>query len=217
MIDTDQQSAPASVAARPSIPEEELRGRPHALGNVAQRLERDENEAGIGLAAADETDDVLDGRILAQDGDELRQLLPHRLEGDALVGLDAPGEPSGILLREEALGHDVEEIDVEAQRRQQDEHHGPAMRQRPPEGAVVAAEHRSEGALHRARRRNDYGNEIGGGGGGDAVHATGRSGNGDSFYGGGYRGRFGVCGIYRRVCARQRSQTISVSRTVRES
>src|SRR6202008_4946241 len=61
-------------------------GRQLALG---ERLQRDEDEAGGGLAAADEAHDILDRWVLAQDGDELRQLLPHRLERDALVRLDA--------------------------------------------------------------------------------------------------------------------------------
>ena len=50
------------------------------------------------------------------------ELLLHQLEGDALVGLDAADQPAGVLLREEALGHDDEEIDVERERRQQDQH-----------------------------------------------------------------------------------------------
>ena len=79
-----------------------------------QRLQRDEHKAGIGLAAAGEADDALDRRILPDDRDELLQLLPHQLERDALVGLDAADHPAGVLLREEALGHLVEQEDVEA-------------------------------------------------------------------------------------------------------
>ena len=67
-------------------------------------------------ATAGEADHRVDRRVLPNDRDELLQLLPHQLERDALVGLDAAVDAAGILLREEALRHDDEQIDIEAER-----------------------------------------------------------------------------------------------------
>jgi hypothetical protein len=67
-------------------------------------------------------------------------------------GLDAADQTSRVLLREEALGDDVIEIDVEAQRRQEDRHHRPRMCERPGQRAVVAAEHGIEDAFDGARK-----------------------------------------------------------------
>ena len=84
----------------------------------------------------------------AHDRDEVGELLAHRLERDALVGLDEADEAPGVLLREEALGHDHVEVDVEADRREQDEHHERAVAQRPGEACARSrASTRVEGAL----------------------------------------------------------------------
>ena len=92
-----------------------------------ERLQRGEQEARVGLEAAGEADHVRDRRILADDADELAELPPHRLEGDALVGADAADDAAGVLLREEALGDlDVQE-DVEDDGAQEHDHGQPRM------------------------------------------------------------------------------------------
>ena len=47
---------------------------------LVRRIQRDEHEAGIGLASAGEPDGGLDRGILLEDADELRQLLLHQLK-----------------------------------------------------------------------------------------------------------------------------------------
>ena len=47
---------------------------------------------------------------------ELGQLGLHGRERDVLLGLDAADEAAGVLLGEEALGHDHEEVDVQRRR-----------------------------------------------------------------------------------------------------
>ena len=59
--------------------------------------------------------DVLDAGIFLGDVDELAHLLLHVEEGDVLLALNAAAETAGVLLREEAVGDDGEEIDVEAE------------------------------------------------------------------------------------------------------
>ncbi len=94
---------------------------------IAKRLELDENKPRVGraataaTAAARKSDDVFDRGILAQDGDELRELLFHELERDALVGANSAYQGAGVLLRQEAFRDDREEIDVEGDGQQQDE------------------------------------------------------------------------------------------------
>ena len=96
-----------------------LVGRDVALG---QGLQRGEDEARVGLAAAGEADHGVDRRIAAHDDDELAELRAHRLERDALVGADAADDAAGVLLREEALGDRDVEVDVEDDRRQEHQH-----------------------------------------------------------------------------------------------
>ncbi len=143
---------------------------------LALRLERDEDEARVGLGAAGEAHDAVDRRILAHDGDELGQLVAHRLEGDALIGLQPADHPPGILLRKEAFRHDGEKPDIEAERGEQDQQGQPRMVERPGQRALVAPQGRVEqpfarpeepsvpaialadeqaGAHHRRRRQRD--------------------------------------------------------------
>src|ERR1700733_14968468 len=112
--------------------------------------ERADHKAAGGRAAAGEAHHAVHCRIGVDDADELGQLLRHQLEGDALIGLDAAGEPSGVLLREKALGHDVEEKDVEAERGDQDEQHQRRAAQRPSETAGISLPRPLEDALARA-------------------------------------------------------------------
>ncbi len=99
---------------RASQPDDDLIDRQLAL---AERLQRHEHESRIGLAAAGEPDSGIHRRIILDDGDELRELLLHQLERDALVRLDLAGHQSGILLRKESLRNDVVQIEVEPQHR----------------------------------------------------------------------------------------------------
>ena len=59
-------------------------------------------------------------RIGLDDVHELQEFLLHRLEGDALVAADAALMRPFVLVGEEALGHNAEEIDIQAHRDQQD-------------------------------------------------------------------------------------------------
>jgi multidrug efflux pump len=67
------------------------------------------------MRAAGETDYDVDRRVLPDDRDELLQFLSHQLERDALVSLDAAVETSSVLLREKALRHCDEQVEVEAE------------------------------------------------------------------------------------------------------
>src|SRR5262249_49197426 len=79
------------------------------------------------------------------DAHEVRELLLHRLEGNALVRLDEAADATGILLGEESLGHDDVQIDVQADRRREDQHHDHAVAQCPAERAPVPVLDASEG------------------------------------------------------------------------
>jgi len=74
---------------------------------LGERLEGDIGETGIALSAASETHHVFHRRVALHDRDEIRELLAHRLERDALVCLDRADHSAGVLLREEAFGHAV--------------------------------------------------------------------------------------------------------------
>ncbi len=119
---------------------------------LAQRLERHEDEAAIGLPAAGEADHGIDGRILLDDRDELLQLLPHQLERNALVALDAAGDTARILLREEALWNDRVEIEIGRDGRQQDGQDQARVVERPGERVLVAAQHGVEEPLGHAMK-----------------------------------------------------------------
>src|SRR6516164_1289342 len=57
---------------------------------------------------------ALDGRIVIKDGDDLRELLPHELKRNGLIGFNPTCEPPRILQWEEALRHLIKEVDIEA-------------------------------------------------------------------------------------------------------
>jgi hypothetical protein len=121
---------------------------------VGERLERHEHEARVGLCAAGEADHVCHRRILAQDRNELFELLPHELERNALVRLDAPDQTTGVLLREKALRNRDEEISAEAHRREQHQRDRALMAQRPGERATVHAQQAIEHALACPKQRS---------------------------------------------------------------
>ena len=77
----------------------------HVVGGdlaLAEGLQRDIDEAGIGLPAAGEADDSRDRRIVLHDRLQLRELLLHRLEGDALIALDDADQQARVLHRKQA-------------------------------------------------------------------------------------------------------------------
>ena len=122
----------------------------HHLGDrgaLAPRLEADEDIGRVGGAPAGEADDAVHRRVGLHDGGRLFQLLLHRLERDALVGLDAAHHLTRILLGEEALGDDDVEIDVEPDRREQREQHQAAMSEGDPQGPLISAQRSLEGAF----------------------------------------------------------------------
>ncbi len=133
------------LAAQPG---DDLVGGELALG---QGLQLHEDEARIGLAAAGEADHAADRRILHQYADELGHLLAHQLEGDALVRPDAADEPPLVLLREEALGHDGEEIDIEEEGRDEHGQDQERVAERPAEAPPVDGEKPLEAGAERAR------------------------------------------------------------------
>ena len=93
-------------------------------------------------------DHVLHRRVRAHDVDEVGELLPHRLERDALVGLDVADQAPGVLLREETLGLDDVEVDVEADGRGEQHQH-----ERPWRSAQASVS-RSRAAAARTRARS---------------------------------------------------------------
>ncbi|TWG86307.1 hypothetical protein L602_002100000960 [Cupriavidus gilardii J11] len=108
-------------------PRDDLVGRFLAL---AQRLEGDEHLAGVALRAPGEAGDIDHGRVRLDDADEAVQLGAHGLERRGLVRADKPDQPAGVLLREEALGHDHIQPHVQRDGREQDHPHQLAVAQR---------------------------------------------------------------------------------------
>ena len=84
---------------------------------LAHRLERYEKESGVGLSTTGEADYGVDRRILPHDLLELLHLLPHQLEGDALVSLNVSDNSAGVLLGENSLRHLKVEKNVDCDRR----------------------------------------------------------------------------------------------------
>ena len=72
---------------------------------------------------------------------------PHGVKADVLRGAGRAAHAPGVLLREEALGHDHEEIDVEGDGAKQDAEHQPLVAQNPAQAACVFVVHPLEGAL----------------------------------------------------------------------
>jgi hypothetical protein len=112
-----------------------------------QRLQYDEDETGIGLAAAGKGDDGFDRRIAPDDGDEPGHLFFHRLERDALIGLDAADHPPGVLLGKKSFGDDVEQSESKAQGQEQAQHDQPRPLQGPAQRAFIGAERGGEDPL----------------------------------------------------------------------
>ncbi len=105
------------------------------------------------MSGAGEADGAVYRRILADDRDELGELLPHQLEGDALVGLDIADQAAGILLREKSLGDNDEQEDVETKRQHQHQHDRTRTAQRPRQRSFIAAEHPVEEPFARPVER----------------------------------------------------------------
>ena len=119
---------------------------------LGQRLERHEHATGVGgaaalPAAARERHHVADRRIGHHHVDELAHLLAHGRERDVLLGLDAPVQPPRVLLREEALGHHDEQVDVEADRAERDEQDHELVPEDPAERPPIEAVDAVEGGL----------------------------------------------------------------------
>src|SRR5262249_51609978 len=142
VLDGDEEQAPARDLGKlgPQPGDDLIRG------DVAlrQRLERHEDRAGVdrrqAAAAAGPgiSDDALDRGILAYDCDHLLELLTHRLERYALVGLHDADQPPRVLLWKESLRHDLEQEDIEPDGHEQAEHHERPVAQRPGERTLVA-------------------------------------------------------------------------------
>jgi AcrB/AcrD/AcrF family len=102
------------------------------------------------MRAAGETDYDVDRRVLPDDRDELLQFLSHQLERDALVSLDAAVETSSVLLREKALRHCDEQVEVEAEGCDKGHEDEKGMVPRPGQAAFVATLKAGEEPLARA-------------------------------------------------------------------
>ena len=85
---------------------------------LAQGLEGDKHQATVGAGPPGEAGDVLHRGIGANDTHKILQLAAHRLERNALIGLDEAHQAPGILLRKEGLGDGDVEPDVESDYRQ---------------------------------------------------------------------------------------------------
>ena len=72
-------------------------------------------------------------------------------ERDVLLRDDVGGEPPVVLLREEALRHEVEEVDVHRERGEKDDHRDRWMPQRDGQRPVVGARDRVEDSLAQHR------------------------------------------------------------------
>ena len=96
-------------------------------------------------------DDGLDRGVAVDDVDQLRAASPAS-PGTRCSGRRAmpPQELARVLLREEALRHDGEEIGVEADHREQDQHHQPASCRAPSRGSPRSP--RAQGEAARAAR-----------------------------------------------------------------
>src|SRR5207249_3559465 len=116
---------------------------------LGKRLQSDEHRAAVALSAAGERDDALDRRIGAHDGDEIGELLAHRLKRDALIGLDVADEAAGVLLWKEALRYHDVEVNVERNRCCEHEHRQYAVVEHPRERSTVAVANRVDDALRQ--------------------------------------------------------------------
>jgi hypothetical protein len=101
--------------------------------------------------AAGRGGDALDRGVGHHDGHVVVHLLAHGLEGDRLVGADEADQPPGVLLREEAIGHDGVEPGVERDRGEDQQQHEERPAQSPAQAAAIPGEHAVEESLGRAR------------------------------------------------------------------
>ena len=67
-------------------------------------LEGDKHHPAVNPGTAGKTGDVIHRRVVADDLHKVLQFAAHRLERDALVGLNPPHQHARILLREEGFG-----------------------------------------------------------------------------------------------------------------
>ena len=72
-------------------------------------LQRRVEEAGVGLPSPGEADDAVDRGVFLHDVLQLGELGLHRLEGDALIGLDRADDEARVLHRKQAVGHLIAE------------------------------------------------------------------------------------------------------------
>ena len=98
---------------------------------LVARLEGDKHHPAVDPRAAGKAGDVIHRRIFANDLHKVLQLAAHRLEGDALVGLNAAHQHPGVLLREEGFRDRNVEPDAEGDGAQHHQAGQAAMLQHP--------------------------------------------------------------------------------------
>ncbi len=101
----------------------------------------------VAVAAANRAHHARYRWVLLNDPDNLLQLAFHRLEGRRSITPHASAQLSRILLRKEALGYDDVQVDIQADRRQQREHHELRVIECPFEGLLVLTPRRIEETL----------------------------------------------------------------------
>ena len=120
------------------------------------RLKSDEHVAHVCAAAArsaasDECSDCLHRGIFKH---HLRQLLllgRHGGKADVLGAAGAAAEPSGVLLREESLGHDHEQIDVQESAANGDSQRDPLVAQDPAQAQSCIRDGSTGRRFHETR------------------------------------------------------------------
>ena len=125
--------------------------------SLLARFQRDEATAGVRgraapAAAAREQSDGVHGGVGFQDLRVAHHLLVDGRERHVLLGDDVGGEPPVVLLGEEALRHDIEEMDVHGKRREEDDHRDRGVPQRDGQASVVGARDGVEDPLAQDRK-----------------------------------------------------------------
>ena len=116
--------------------------RDHLIGadfSLLERLELGKHASGIAAASAGEGRYRIHGRIFHDDFDERLHLLGKGAEGDGLVGLNGTVDAPSILLREKALRHNLEKIEIQTDGADGDKQYAELMAQYPAETKIVAA------------------------------------------------------------------------------
>ena len=119
-------------------------------GRWSERLERDEHEAHVVAAAGRRRAKAvteLNGRIVEHHLRQLALLVAHGGEADVLRGHGRAAQAACVLLREEALGHDDVEVDVERHGADDHAQHQPLVAQHPAQAGGVFVVQPLEGAL----------------------------------------------------------------------